>query len=226
MLFSVNKGRDDLRDSLLIMSEEGNGNGGRQWRNDAIANDGEYIYVCVNMYAKVDVSGINIYIYICRLHMHIEDFISSHRICSFFFFFSNPFTATFISGPDRNRINGNRIRDNRSICVTLNPWTRGVVKPILQFNFVKDENSRRHLSLPRFVFSTSFRHLQISLLVRSEWTFSPGEPGVFVNRNALRRYERPSWHHVSSRRLAWSGIFRVKLVGRLLCISTGGSKRW
>lgn len=27
MLFSVNKGRDDLRDSLLMMSEEGNGNG-------------------------------------------------------------------------------------------------------------------------------------------------------------------------------------------------------
>lgn len=95
MLFSVNKGRDDLRDSLLIMSEEGNR--GRQWRNDAIANDGEYICMCKYMCEGRCVK----YVCICRLH--IVDFISSHsRICFLFLFSSNPLTATFISGPDGN----------------------------------------------------------------------------------------------------------------------------
>lgn len=47
MLFSVNKGRDDLRDSLLMMSEEENGNevdNGEMTRSRMMGNN---IYMCM-----------------------------------------------------------------------------------------------------------------------------------------------------------------------------------
>lgn len=102
MLFSVNKGRDDLHDSLLIMSEKGNGNevdNGEMTRSQIIGNI--YLYIYVYVCAKVDVSTC---IRVVCIYLYIEDLIlesQSSIVCSF----SNLLLAIFISGPERNRIN-------------------------------------------------------------------------------------------------------------------------
>lgn len=67
MLFSVNKGRDDLRDSLLMMSEEGNGNevhNGKMTRSRMIGNIFIYLCVCMCVCDRCVYVCIHVFVYV------------------------------------------------------------------------------------------------------------------------------------------------------------------
>jgi len=80
MLFSVNKGRDDLRDSLLMMSEGGNGN--------EVDNDEMTRSRMIGIHMLCVYEGRRGYVHTRVICVRIEDLISNHNRAPFALFFS------------------------------------------------------------------------------------------------------------------------------------------